>query len=410
MPQQTGKNIIIGYKVEGTFTTPPGDAGAKQLRLNGSAGSSFTRTTIQSGEVRSDGLSSMGRLGSASVSGSYSGELAVGAFDEILESLMRSTWVAANAITVDNTAPNVSFQITQTNEITYVGTTTLLAKGLRVGDVVRFTNMSTAANNSINLRVKTINAAGLVVTVQGAPLTVQGADTAATLTILKKLKHGATPTRRTFYIDEHNTDIDASEVFGGCRFTGFKLNGTPDGMASIELTVVGATAAVLTAGNAPYYTSPTLNTNIALVFADATLNWGGTDASITTIYPTAFSLDYTIQAKTEPVIGSFTSPDVFDNDARLTGSLSFIRKDLTHVTAFTAETEYELSILLVEPEAEPKDCISFYIPRVKLTGVTAPLGGDGAMIETLPFMCGKKEGASATGYDDTMLTICTSAP
>jgi tail tube protein len=404
MASQTGKGIRVAYNVEATFNTAPGAGTSTQHRIV-SGGLSGKKVLIPSNEIRSDGQTAIARHGSRNVEGAYVSELSVGGFDTIFEAVMRSTWVAATAITVDNTAPNTSFQITQTNEITYVGTTTLLTKGLRVGDVCRFTNMSTAANNNINLRIKTISVSGLVVTVHGNPLTVQGADTAATLTILKKLTRATVPTRRTFYIDEYDQDIDLSEVFGGCRFTGMKLTGTPDGMALAEFSVLGASFTALATGTSPYYTSPTLPTGLPLVFADATVSYNGADIAIAT----AFELTLAIAAKTEPVIGSTISPDVFDNDARLTGSLSFIRQDLANVTAFANETELELHLLLTEPESEPKDCISIFVPRLKLTGVDKALGGDGAMIQTMPFTAGMKEGAAATGYNDTMLTICTSA-
>jgi hypothetical protein len=226
---------------------------------------------------------------------------------------------------------------------------------------------------------------------------------------MKKLKNPATPTRRTFYVEEYNVDIDMSEVYGGCRWISMKVSGTPDGMAMIELGVLGASCTPLGVGASPFYTSPTLTTTMALVFADATISWGGADAGATTFSPTAFDFTYQINAKTEPVIGSTTSPDVYDNDATLAGSISMLRKDLTHVTALMAETEFECHILLTEPGSEPKACIAFYIPRCKFTKVDAPLGGDGAMTESMPFMCGKKEGYSSTGYDETLLTISTSA-
>jgi hypothetical protein len=37
MPNQTGRNMIIGYKVEATLNTPPGAASGKRIRLANSA-------------------------------------------------------------------------------------------------------------------------------------------------------------------------------------------------------------------------------------------------------------------------------------------------------------------------------------------------------------------------------------
>jgi hypothetical protein len=402
MPSQTGKNIVVAYKVQPTAGTAPGTGSAKQLRIDASPGLSLKRTLINNAEVRSDGLSSMPRLGSRMADGSYNVPLTVDGLVDLLEAITRSTWVAATAIT-QATAGLTSITTTTTTIVASAGS--WITAGVRVGDVVRLTGHSTAANNSINLRVKAVSA--LTLTVQGAPLTTDAvADTTFTLTILKKLKNATTPTKRAFYVEEYNTDIDVSEVFDYCKVVQLKVSGSPDGSGTAEVSFLGLNGAVLNTASSPYYVAPTLGTAIRLVFADATISYNGTDVATCT----AFDFTLAITAKTEPVVGATTSPDVFDNDCVLTGSLSFIRQDLANVSLFVNETEVELHILLVEPESEPKDCLAFYIPRVKLTAADAPLGGDSAMIETLPFTTGKKEGFSATGYDDTLLTISTSAP
>jgi hypothetical protein len=92
----------------------------------------------------------------------------------------------------------------------------------------------------------------------------------------------------------------------------------------------------------------------------------------------------------------------------LSGTFSAMRMDLTNLTKFTSETELELHLLLVEPMSEPKNCLSIFIPRLKLTGTTAPFGSDGAMIESLPWMAADK--GVVTGYDATMIAFSTSAP
>jgi hypothetical protein len=110
----------------------------------------------------------------------------------------------------------------------------------------------------------------------------------------------------------------------------------------------------------------------------------------------------------QAVIGGGVTPDVFEGRAAITGSVSAIRQDLGYVRKYLAETELELQLLFVEPEAEPKDYISVFIPRIKLGTPTKTLGADGALIETLPFITGNKD--ATTGYDDTMIQVETSAP
>jgi len=405
MPTQTGANFIVAIKTEGaSFNTAPGATGATQLRLLDSPGLELAMAEIKSGERRSDLLDTMARMGSRQVTGSYNAEMIVGAHDVLFEAVMRATWVAAVAITVDGGAALTSFEVLSTSTFQFAGTTTPIVAGLRVGDVFRFTNMSNAANNSINVRVKSIAAS--VVTVHGTPLTVQAADSAATITILKKLSHPTTPVRRSFYVDQYFGDIDQSQVFGGVRFLGMKISGGPDAMAMVEFSAMGASMTPLaTGGSSPYFTTPALPTGSPLVFADATISLGGVD--IATL--AAFELNYGITADTLKLIGATVTPDIYDNKATLSGSISGARSDLTRLTAYSAETEYELHVHLVEPEAEPKDCIDIYVPRIKLTGVTAQLGGDGAMIEQMNWTSGVKEGASALGFNTTMMTILTSA-
>ena len=404
MAFQGGKDMVVAFKVEGTFNTAPGSGSAEQLRLKASPGLSLVKQLINSEEVRSDGQTTIARHGSRNVTGSYNIEVSVDSYDTVLEALMRSTWVAAAATTFNNGAPLTSLTVDSTSQITWTGSTTPLAAGLREGDVFRLTNMSTAANNSINIRVKTIS--GGTITVHGTPLTAQAADIACTLTILRKLSATTTPTRRTFYIDEYGVGTDLSVVYGGCRVVGFSLRGTPDGMAEGSITVLGASATALATGTSPYYVAPTVTTTLPLVFADATFSYNGTDVATCT----AWELNYEITAATQPVIGATVTPDVFDNDARLTGSATFVREDLARLTQYINETGLKMHILLVEPESEPKDCLSFFIGSCLLTSESADIGGDGAQTESFGWTAGVPVGSPATtGLDNSLMTICTSA-
>jgi hypothetical protein len=174
-------------------------------------------------------------------------------------------------------------------------------------------------------------------------------------------------------------------------------------MATAQYTFLGMDRTQLTTGTSPWFTSPTLTTDLGLVADDATIRFNG--AVVSTF--TGFDLDFSIAAAGQPVIGSFVSPDIFDNDLTVTGSITGLRSDFSNLTLYDAETEFEIGILLEELETAPKDCISIFLPRVKISGLSAPVGGgDGAKIETLQLMIGPK--VSATGYDAGICTIQTS--
>lgn len=400
MAFQTGNNVLVAFKVETTFNTVPGTVtGATQMRIVG-GGLGLKKATIQSQEIRSDGQTAQGRHGSRSVDGSYQCEMSTASHNPIYEAVTRSTWATSTAAYQANAT---SAWTVGTNTITSGGLDSFLTGNIKIGDVFRLTNYSTAANNDINLRVKTLSTS--IVTVFGTGILTAGAsDATCTITVLRKLTRPATPTRRTFYIEEYLQDIDLSTAFGGCRFTSMRINGTPDGMATAEFSALGASATAMATGTSPVYTSPTLNTTAPLVFADCKISYQGVDIAVAT----AFTLEYTLTAKAEPVVGTTITPDIFDNNARITGSISLIRQDLSSLAAYANETEFGIHILLEENEAAPKGCLSFFVPNVKLSGLEDALGGDGAMIESIQWMGGMKEGFSSTGYDDTMLTICTS--
>lgn len=395
MPGQTGMNVLVAFKEELTFNVPPDPAGAERLRLNPAPGLTLAMPTILPGELREDLLTPIGRLGSRSVGGNYPCDLSVNSFDTVLEACLRGTFAAAVPLT---SAEMTSITTTTFEIVAAAGS--WITEGVKVGDVVRLTGATETANNDINLLVAAVTAS--TITVQGTPLTVDaGADAGFTLTILKKLVQPAIPTKRSFTIEEYMIDIDQSSVFGGNRFDGFTLTGTPDGMAIIDFPVVGASIDPLATIDSPFFTDPTLSESIGLVFVDAQIRLAG--AAL--IDATAFSLTMALGMAGLPVIGSTVTPDVFDGKAVLSGSITALRNDLQKITDFDSETEFELHILLEEPTGSPKGALSFFLPLLKFTGVDAPLGADGAMLETLPFMVGVQP-VTAT-KDATMISIST---
>lgn len=398
MAQQTGQNMLVAYKEESSFDTAPGDTGGTRVRFNPGQGLTYDRAIIRPGEVLSSQMTRMARLGSGSVAGGYTGDAyGDGSWDDWLEALVRSTWVAAVAIT----ETEMTSITTTTNTIVAAGGS-WITEGVRVGDVVRLTNHQTSENNDLNLRVTGVTAT--TITVAGSPLTTDAsADTSFTLTILKKLTNASSPTRRSFYLEEYFQDIDQSMVYGGCKIVRLVIRGEPNGMATFEWGIVGASGDDLATGDSPYYTSPTLNSGTGLVFADAAVRFDGADLAGLTSFEMTIDIGGTAQA----VLGNANAAGVFERAMTIEGSISVLREDLDNFAHLTDEDELELHVLLEEEETAPKDCIGIFVPRLKLTGADAPIGEEGAMIESLPFIAGEKP--SETGYDNTMISIASSA-
>ncbi len=396
MAEQTGKNIRVSFKKEVTFNTAPGPTSATVLRVNPSPGLQLARPLITPGEIRGDGMTPMARLGSRSVTGSYSADLSRVSFDEVLEAVVRGTWVAE----ADATSANIATVAETSNDADNFtrASGSFIMDGHRVGSVVRVKSGSHADNRNKNLRVVGVTATKLSV---AESLTAASA-TATVLTKMKKLTNNATsPVRRSFYIEQYYQDNDNAVLYGGCRFHGLTLRGAPDGMATIEFPVTGVSLTSNNAAASPYFTSPTVSATDGLTFVDARIRYGDSDIAIAT----SFEMTLAVPAATLPIIGATVSPDVFDEELAITGSMTALRQGGANVASYDNETEYEVFIMLAEPASTAY--ISVYLPRIKVTSVDAPLGGAGALVETLGFNAGIK--GTSTGYDPTMITITTGA-
>jgi hypothetical protein len=261
---------------------------------------------------------------------------------------------------------------------------------------------STTSANDVNARVVAITSGTL--SVPASTFATAGAlDTAGTLTVLRKIVNATSPTRRSFNVEQYDKDIDLSELFLGCRVVGFSLSAQPGQPVNVTWTFQGMDRTALATGTSPFFDSPTLTTNLLLAADDSKIYYNGADVATFT----GMDLNFQITAAGEPVIGSFVTPDIFDNDMAISGSVSGIRSDFSNLTLYDAETEFEVGLLLEEQETAPKSCLSFFFPRVKIQALSAPVGGgDGAKIETLELMVGPK--VAATGYDGTNVVISSS--
>lgn len=399
MSYQTAANVLVAIKAETTTGVAVSTVtGATQLRIVDSPGLKLDRAQIQSNEKRADGTKTMGRLGYKDVNGSYNCELSPGgATDVLIEALMRSTWATNVAIGFATmTSITVGTNEVVANAGDWVGT-----QGIRVGDVFRLSN-HIAANDDKNVRVTAVTS--LTINVPAGTFTADAsAATTGTLTVLRKLVTATTPTRRSFNVEQYDKDTDLSELFLGCKVVGMRLSLQPGQMATVQYTFLGMDRTALETGTSPFFTSPSLTTDLGMVADDSSILKDG--VAVTDF--TGFDLDFQLAASGEPVIGSLTTPDIFDNDLNVSGTITGLRQDFTYVDAYDAETEFEVSILLETQETAPKSCLGVYLPRVKISALSAPVGGgDGAKAETRTLMIGAKD--AATGYDGTIAAFHTS--
>jgi hypothetical protein len=394
---QSAANVTVAFKAQSGIGTPASGAGGTGLRVKPSQSLKLNKQYINSEEVRRDGMTTRGRQGSRSSGAAYAGEFSVGSFDALIEAVFRGTMT----VSTDITQATMTSITTTTNTIVAAGGS-WLTQGVRRGDMVKLTGHSTAANNGKWFRVVGVTAS--TITLPTAALTTDAvADTTFTLTVAKNVIQGATPVERYFTVDEYEADIDASLIGTDMKVTKFDFNAQPNRNIEVTVTFMGLDAQSATGASAPSLTTPTYTTTLPLVMVDGTIRINGVDYTVLTGFQ--FSLD--LGGQVPPVL-SQTGVDVFLSNAKLTGTFSAIRQDLTFWTAFSAETQMEFFVHCAENESDPKDFCSFYIGNAALSDNTTGIAQDGPMIAQVPWTAGKDE--AGTDHAATMIKFATSAP
>jgi len=400
MTLQRNANVLVAIHRETAINVQATATGAIQMRVLPSAGVQLQRAQIQSNEKRSDLLKSLARLGYKTVSGDYDSEHTVGGHTDLLhESIMRSTWA---------TATNIGFAtmtsvLLATNAVIATGGS-WITQGVKVGDIFTISGTTVSADNGLNTRALSVST--LTIGVATGTFVTLATTATGTLTILKKLSVAATPTRYSHTIEQYDGDTDLSELFTGNRLTGMHVTCKPGQPVTVKYTFMGCDRTALATGTSPYFTTPTLTTGLAFITEDSSIRYNGALAA----QFTGFDLDFKIATKGEAVISSLVTPDLFDDDFEMTGTITGLRSDFSNLTLFDAETEFDVSIKLEEPNTgPPKSCFAYFLSRVKLGGINAPFGGgDGGKIETLQLLVGPKVATSV--YDAGYITIHSSAP
>jgi hypothetical protein len=385
-------NGYAAVKVQGALGTQASGSDAKVLRQTGGQGGSMTKAAIESNEVRRDGLSTRGRHGLQKTNGSYSHELSLGGFDDILEAVMRGTWGSANLAITEADMTSIT---TGANTIV-AAAGSWITEGLTVGDVVVLTGHSSAGNNSRNLRVTGVTALTLTV---AETLTVNAvADTAFTLTRTGRVlvNPGAgSLVKRYFTVEEYEYDQDQSELFTDCVWSSFNISMQPNGHVLLNTSWVGTGQfEVLATGSSPHFSAPTTATGVPLAVVEASVRLGTGDL----LDLTSFDITVDNQAVAPDVISSSPyAPDVFSGSEMVTMNLTMLRKDLQAVSDFIDETPLSLHVLLQENETAPASFVSIYVPNFTLGSATksalAKQGGPRTVTIAVP--------AALVGIDNT---------
>jgi hypothetical protein len=394
---------VITANTQPVSTVDPAVGSAKILRRVSSS-LKLAKDTYQSNEVRSDRQIQDFRHGVKRVTGSISGELSPATYFDFMEASCRGT--KSSALSLSNTDFTSVTSDSATSKFVMAGGAPVTL-GLRVGDIIRFTGLATTANNATNFLITGFGgASNREISVYPAPVTDAVADSSFSLTsngTSGKAVYvpSSSFVSRKFGFEVNSTDIDISQLYTECRIGGFTLNLPATGMGTIEVPVMGRDMEIYSAGDAPFYTSPTDATTTGCIAAvNGLLRVGGSTVGVVT----GLNVNFNLNPSSDAVVGQDFVPEIFLGRANVTGQMTAFLQDATFLDYFKDEEEISVLAYLTTSSAAASPAMTIYLPRVKLGDADIATSGEGGQGITMPFQALKADGTNA-GDDATTIRI-----
>jgi Phage tail tube protein len=383
-------------------TVDPGNTGGQVLRRT-SVSLNLEKDTYQATEIVLHRQITDFRHGVKRVNGSINGELSCGTYWEFLEAVCRGTDTASVALS--NTELTTVTSDSTTSKFTFGADP--VAAGLRVGHIIRFTNLATTANNDTNFIITGFSGVSNVdVTVNPAPTT--GASD-ATFNVVQTGRTVSVPdtghVSRKFAVETYYIDADIYRLFTECRVGGFNMTLPATGLATVEMPFMGRGMETGSAGSAPFFASPTAPTTTGINAAvNGLIRVQGDNLGVVT----GATINFALNPVADPVVGQNFVPEIFLGRANVNGQITAMLEDFTLVDYFVNETEVEILLYLTSGTSATADAFTIYMPRVKFGGATVAMDGEAAQIITMPFQA-LKLGTSTLGKPATTIQFSDTA-
>jgi hypothetical protein len=369
MTQASGNRVSIRYQKEDTMGTSPASPALKILRTVG-RGINLEKEVLGSQEVRSDRQVADERHGFRRVSGSIGTEWSLGSLDDMIEGLLGGSWETATlgaAVVISVTASSKTFTL---------ASGTWDAGGFEVGDWVTTAGFTNAGNNGTHL-VTSISGTDMVVTTSNTLVDETPGAAGPTLTLEgRRMKVGTTLNTYTF--ERAFEDVAQFQLFNGVTINGMALSIEPGSIVGATLSLLGMTSGAMT--ETSFDSTPTAAPTASPFNAfDGALYEGGSLLAVVT----GIQVNLENNRSLSPVIGSTTSPAVYEGTIQVTGNMTVIFENATLFNKFVNETESELYIKLDDPDGT--NFVAITIPRVKYNGAEIDPPQEGPVPISMPF-------------------------
>lgn len=379
------KKLSIKRQTALKTIAPPGAAGTARYMRRTSSTLDLSKPAFASAEINDSQQDRDERHGTKAGTGTISGELSAGGYQLPMEGVMRKVAVAgptsgplatiAAAVVVSDAGNQGTFTRTGGSFIT---------DGFKVGHVIRASGFvaPAVANNAHNALI--IALTPLVMTVlylDRKPMVAKAAGDNVTISTPGKIiwVPQSGHTKDYFTIEHWHADVQQSEVFKDCVFTGFTVNVQPNGMVTVEFPVMALDQ--MPPGVAEYFTSPAgAPTGGIFAGVNGALIIDGAPAGIVTGLTLTAAGGHTA---VDGVIGENVGPDIFPGKFVFTGQMTVLFQDAVVKNKFLNEEEGKIVLALTTSNAPNADVVAFSLPRVKYNG-SSKNDGFGALSQTVP--------------------------
>lgn len=390
MSLQTGITVDVIQAAEAAFGALAAPNTGQRMRRTSST-LALSKATSQSAEIRPDAQVVDLRHGLRKVNGDIKTELALAAHDDWLEAVLRGSWTSGAVLASGSAA------ITTSGHALTRDTGSWLSDGFKVGDVVRWSGLS-SGNDGRRLRIADLTAT--VMTVAETVETVASANNTCSCSVAgRKVLNGVQ--QRSFTIEHTFAEAGFSQLFNGCRIGSLDLTLPASGFVTASFGVSGRNMTVREGADAPYFSGPSPSTSApALTAVDGTLRLGAVDIGVVT----GLTLSIDLGLTGDGVLGADVLPEIFYGRTSVSGTMTAFVEDASLLKSYDGEDELGLHVLLAAPGAASTGFLAIHLPRIKFTGGSIRVEGEHGLPITLPFQAlGRIDGDSR--YDAATIVL-----
>lgn len=184
-------------------------------------------------------------------------------------------------------------------------------------------------------------------------------------------------TLQTFTIERRFTDIGQYQVFKGVAINSMSLNVSPEAVIGGTFELIGMRGDAMTPTTLGV--PDPASTSSPFAAFDGVLKEGGQVIAVVT----SLELQAGNNRSVEPVVGSKFSPDVFEGEFQVTGTLSAFFESPDLLNKFTNEATSSLEVTF--DDIDGAGSLTVLLPRIKYTGGDMDPPQSGPITVNMPF-------------------------